>query len=285
MNAYSWNELAHIASLIEARATTRDEAIDLAKTFNLVTPDGTFTGETKDITLTDGQTISVLLVDIFHDYTELEEPTAFTFMLAENYTNQAMNVSGTNEGGWELSDMRDWLNSEVMEKLPDSLYYSIKPVQKFTNNIGNTDNPESVTPTTDLLFLFSWAECLGPLAWNEGTDAAYIDAVNNAEGYQYAWFTEQGVAGDQNDPTLIRPDRIALPVSEETATAASSTEETNSADEVLNSEPGANPSQDSTWWMRSSDPSSTTNFDDMGPDMENGGIASNAEGVVFGFCL
>lgn len=286
LEAYSWNEIAHIASFIEARALSREEALELAKTFNLINSDGTFTGDTKAITLTDGQTIDVLLVDVFHDYTELDEPTAFTFMLAENYTNQAMNESGTNEGGWELSDMRYWLNDEVVEKLPDSLYYSIKPVQKFTNNVGNTDNPENVYATTDLLFLFSWAECLGPLSWNEGTDLAYIDAVNNAEGYQYAWFTQQGVAGDQNNPALIRSERVALPVTTTPEDAlADESEEVPTAPESTNNDETPATGQDSTWWMRSSDPSSTTNFGDMGPEIENGSVASTPEGVVFGFCL
>lgn len=286
--AYSWNELSHIASFIEAHAVSREEAIELAKTFNLVNGDGTFTGETKSITLTDGQTIDVLLIDIFHDYTELDEPTAFTFMLAENYANQPMNESGTNEGGWELSDMRYWLNSEVFDKLPDSLYYSIKPVQKLTNNIGNSDSPESVYGTTDLLFLFSWVECLGPLSWNEGTELAYIDAVNNAEGFQYAWFTQQGIAGDQNNPALIRSDRSALPANEpleETNENEEMTAEQSLDTEAVNSEEISSTSQDITWWMRSSDPSSTTNYGDMGPEMENGSVASNPEGVVFGFCL
>lgn len=289
LGAYSWDEIAHIASLIEARATTREEAIDLAKEFHLVNDDGTFTGETKALTLTDGQTVDVLLVDIFHDYTELDEPTAFTFMLATNYTNQAMNESGTNEGGWELSDMRYWLNGDVIEKLPDALYYSVKPVQKFTNNVGNTDNPENVTATTDLLFLFSWAECLGPLAWNEGTDLAFIDAINNAEGSQYAWFAQNGVAGDQNNPTLIRTNKV-VPASpegtDEAATADSdgidlAAEPTSEEQTPATSQEG----QEITWWMRSSDPSSATNFGDMGPEIENGSVASTPEGVVFGFCL
>ena len=76
--------------------------------------------------------------------------------------------------------------------------------------------------------------------------------------------------------------------SEEVAANESEEESLGAEAESASSEQAGVPASEAseiTWWVRSSDASSTTNFGDMGPELENGGVASTPEGVVFGFCL
>lgn len=164
-----------------------------------------------------------------------------------------MNPTDSNSGGWKSSGMRAWLNGEVLQSFPDEMRSGVMAVSKLSNNAGKTTSPASVTETQDSVWLFSWVECLGPIAWNARSNQSYIDTVDNKEGSQYAWFKQQGVAGEQGHASLDR------------SVAGSSN-------------PGV-------WWMRSSAPNVATSFGDMGPEVDNGGYASTAEGVVFGFCL
>ena len=62
-----------------------------------------------------------------------------------------MNKTWTNKGGWLASDMRRYLNEEVIELLPDDLLAAIKP-RKF----GDEE---------DRLWLFSEVEIFGEHIW------------------------------------------------------------------------------------------------------------------------
>ena len=249
---YSWSELAAIASEIENGAKTRDAALQIAAKYNLVASDGTLTGAKKTLQTSMGDT-DVFIVDVYKDKGSTGKNAAFTFMTSGVFMNHPMNDTDTNSGGWKSSGMRSWLNSSVLQAFPDELRSSVAPVNKKTNNVGRTTSVDSVGTTLDSVWLFSWVECLGPIAWNTGSEQSYIDDVDNQEGSQYAWFSQQGVEGGQGHPALHR----AIAGSDEAA----------------------------VWWMRSSAPNTSTSFGDMGPEIDNGGNASTAEGVVFGFCL
>lgn len=249
---YSWSELASIASEIESSAKTRDEALQIAAKYNLVASDGTLTGAKKTLQTSMGST-DVFIIDVFKDKGSTGKNAAFTFMTSGVFMNHPMNDADTNSGGWKSSGMRSWLNSSVLQAFPEELRSSVAPVNKKTNNVGRTTSVDSVSTTLDSVWLFSWVECLGPIAWNTGSEQSYIDDVDNQEGSQYAWFSQQGAEGVQGHPSLDR----ALEGSDEAA----------------------------VWWMRSSAPNTSTSFGDMGPEIDNGGNASTAEGVVFGFCI
>ncbi len=249
---YSWSELASIAKEVESKATNRNDAIQIAAKYHLVESDGTLTGETKTLQTSLGDA-DVFIVDIYKDKGSSGKCAAFTFMTAGVFDNHEMNATDTNSGGWKASEMRSWLNSTVLQSFPDDLRSAVASVGKKTNNVGKTRSTDSVGTTQDSIWLFSWVECLGPIAWNTGSDQSYIDTVDNQEGSQYAWFSQQGAQGVQGHPSLDR----TLSGSDEAA----------------------------VWWMRSSAPNTDTSFGDMGPEIDNGGQASTAEGVVFGFCI
>ena len=251
---YSWADLVKIADEIESKASNRNDAIKIAAGYNLVKSDGTMTGDKKTLETSAGST-DVFIVDIYVDKlsASTSKCAAFTFGGSDILTTHAMNSSATNSGGWSKSTMRDWLNNTVSASFPTDLKTAVKQVVKKTNNTGKSTSTSCVTESNDKVWLFSWVECLGPISWNTGASTSYIDEIDNQEGSQYAWFKQQGVAGEQSHSALVRCAR------------GSSTE--------------------GVWWMRSSAPNTSTSFGDMGPEIDNGGTASTSEGVVIGFCL
>lgn len=64
-----------------------------------------------------------------------------------------MNNEWTNKGGWAASEMRRYLNEEVIELLPDELRAIIKP--------------RSIQGNEDMLWLFSEMEIFGEHDWTE----------------------------------------------------------------------------------------------------------------------
>lgn len=72
-----------------------------------------------------------------------------------------MNSTDTNAGGWEASQMRAYLNGDWRTQLPQDLDAVIVPVDKLSNNVGETDAVSAVTTTSDALWLFSLSELAG----------------------------------------------------------------------------------------------------------------------------
>lgn len=66
-----------------------------------------------------------------------------------------MNESSSNDGGYEASEMREFVNGELFTALPDKLKSIIKPVYKISD--GGSNNKSLVT-TTDSCWLASYDE-------------------------------------------------------------------------------------------------------------------------------
>lgn len=67
-------------------------------------------------------------------------------------TTKAMNSSGSNVGGWEASEMRTYLQNDILPTLPSDLQSVIKTVNKVSD--GGYEN-QTLKTTQDKLFLFS----------------------------------------------------------------------------------------------------------------------------------
>ena len=256
---YSWGELAIIAQKVKTCSTEAD-ALALAKSYNLVDSSGNLTGNSIEVPLNDGTMLDIELVGIFHDdKSDGSGKAGLTFMTSNAYCNHSMNNASTNAGGWAESDMRAWLNSSVLNSMPEDLRDLIVEVDKPTNNVGRTESGDSVSNTSDRIWLFSQTELYGPISWNQGYDTEYIDTVLNREGTQYQLFAEAGIEG------IATTDKKG----------------------VLKKYVTVNGKQElSNWWVRSPTPNREDGFGDVdngAPD--NGGTASAAQGVVFGFCL
>jgi hypothetical protein len=205
---YSWEELSEISRQMSAYAS-RDEALEVAKTYHLVNEDGSMTGETKQVTLDDGTVIEVALADVYHDAkADGSGQCGMTFVCMTCAGTHQMNDTNVIDGGWEACSMRSWLDTEMMENLPDDLASVIVSANKLTNNVGMTTDTGSVTSTSDRLWLLSAREVCGNITWyadEYGSWHSDEDAVFNAEGEQYALFAQLGVTCyDDPDDCLVR---------------------------------------------------------------------------------
>lgn len=147
-------------------------------------------GDTKTLEI-NGQTKNATLIGVNHD----GENTA-TFMVMESIGNRVMNSQRTNLGGWEASEMREWLNNDIYNSMTDVKDY-IKTVDKLTDNVGyysysENNEPREATVTSDKVFLLSPVEA--GVGWQIWSDYPYLDAFNG-EGTIYDWFETNSLEG------------------------------------------------------------------------------------------
>lgn len=250
VEAYTWDELAQISDEIGA-AGDEAAAIEVAKKYNLCTPEGKLDGtQVKLVTLTNNMTVPVQIVGFAHDDKTAGGKAGITFMFGDAIAEAPMNQTDTNAGGWEASQMRAYLNGDGMALLPEDLKKVVAPVDKLTNNVGETQDVSAVTTTSDSLWLLSAAELCGSIDWY--SDPSY-NAVLNAEGFEYQLFRDTAVDSSNANDILVKNYQ-------------------NSPD---------------YWWERSPDPIGSGNFRfvDSGGNPYNNGGASYSYGVVPGFCL
>lgn len=112
-------------------------------------------GDTKNITLSTGEEITVRIEDFNHDTLAAGGKAPITFGMVDclNTTRQ-MNSSNTNSGGWGSTSMRTFMTT-LLSQLPSDLQNVIKSVTK-TTSAGN--NSSALTTTNDKLWLFSYTE-------------------------------------------------------------------------------------------------------------------------------
>ena len=140
LESYSWDELSRISAEIAA-AEDEDAAIEVAKQYELCTPDGRLDGtQVKSVTLSDGTQTTVQIVGFAHDNKTEGGKAGITFVFGDAIGKGSMNSSKTNAGGWEASQMRAYLNGDWRAQLPEDLDAAIVPVDKLTNNVGETQD-------------------------------------------------------------------------------------------------------------------------------------------------
>ena len=248
---YTWDELSRISKEIGA-AGDEDAAIDIAKEYNLCTPDGKLDGtQVKTVTLADGTIAQVQICGFAHDdKADGSGKAGITFIFKDAVDEDSMNNAGTNSGGWEASEMRSQLNSSFKEQLPSDLQNVITSVSKMTNNTGEATSASSVTATSDELWLFSVCELCGQINWyNEQS----LCSVINAEGEEYKLFRDMNVDDRNGNAILTKTSRGGS----------------------------------CTWWERSPRPRYSVGFVSVGPD-GSPGYGDNADvslAVVPGFCI
>ncbi len=151
-------------------------------------------GDTKNITLSTGEDITVRIEDFNHDTLTSGGKAPVTFGMVDclNET-RAMNTSNTNNGGWGSSKMREFM-STLLSQLPRDLQNVIKSVTK-TTSAGNTST--SLTTTNDKLWLFSYTEVNFPdnASYSPGGEgSAYPLFISNSSrvkkvnGSAYSWW-------------------------------------------------------------------------------------------------
>ncbi|MEC4176569.1 DUF6273 domain-containing protein [Adlercreutzia sp. R7] len=256
VEAYTWDELSQISAEIGA-AGDEAAAIEVAKKYNLCTPEGKLDGtQVKSVTLADGTQTTVQIVGFAHDDKTAGGKAGITFIFGDCIAEAPMNSSSTNAGGWEASQMRASLNGEGLSLLPSDLAAAVVPVDKLTNNVGETDSVSSVSTTSDKLWLFSYAELAGPIRSEQlGVGSSYekYAAVFNAEGSPYMLFEDVRESDPEN--TILIKNMSGQP---------------------------------QYWPERSPDPRESGSFQlvtDHGRPRDYGAGADYVDGVVPGFCI
>jgi hypothetical protein len=258
LSDYSWDDLAEISALI-SDAGSYDEAVTIAEKYHILNSDGTVSNDEILVQLDDGTEMMVGVAGIYHD--ELADGSGvagITFVSTTASTAHVMNSENSNAGGWESSEMREWLNSEdgMLGNLPDDLSSHIVEVRKMTDNVGKTTSVDDVTETDDSLWLLSLHEVTGDVSfdWGSSSNASAYNDIMNAEGTQYERFEAQDVYQSWSNDILML--------------------------DYTNADSCA-------WWLRSSSPSVSDHFRYVNEEGNPGVVAdANVEnGVVFGFCI
>lgn len=207
VEAYTWDELSQISAEIGA-AGDEAAAIEVAKKYNLCTPEGKLDGtQVKSVTLADGTQTTVQIVGFAHDDKTSGGKAGITFIFGDCVGQEPMNEEGTNEGGWEASPMRTYLNGTWRAQLPEDLDAVIVPVDKLTNNEGETKSAASVTSTSDSLWLPSVVELVGPIGdvyFGEEDRYRPVGDILNAEGSVYKLYRDAGVDTSGDNAILVK---------------------------------------------------------------------------------
>lgn len=247
---YSWQEMSQIAAAI-SEADTDEAGLKIAESYHLEVGDG------KYLTLSDGTDVEMQICGFRHDdKSDGSGKAGISFLSAYVVGSLQEPMGASNEGGWEKSDMRSYLNSDMLGALPQDLQSVIVPVNKYTNNeSGEAEDASAITPTSDKIWIPSFVEVCGA-----GENEAAL-----AEGTQYQLFSDAGIGPD----TESCPDE---------------TWKTQNVDE---------PKWGDQWWLRSPCPESTVSFHTVGttgvlglsPGTYLSGYASDANYFAIGFCL
>lgn len=209
LSRYTWPQLKVISDEI-AKASSQSAAVEIAKQHGLVDDGGKLAYDNlKQVQLSDGTRANVHIVGIWQDAKTNGGKAGLTFAFKDVVAQHAMNPSATNEGGWESSEMRQYLNEHLFAQLPADLQTVIAPVNKFTNNVGfgvDLDDGTAVTGTSDKLWLFSLCEVIG-------IDEEWDYPLYTKEGRQYKLYSDHGVTAD-NCSLLAKKDAFSGAASE-----------------------------------------------------------------------
>ena len=214
-------------------------------------------GDEREETLITGEKITLVLLGFGQDEKVSGGKVNMTIGLKNLMDGDfEMNLTHTNEGGWEKSRMRTVYMERVFKLLPEELRNIIVPVKKSTSAGGGSTD---ITVSEDKLFLFSLAEIYSQrgISKSDNSNISGNADTYQEEGTQYEYFKE--LLGDA-DPYDDNEEII-----KRKANGGGST---------------------STWWLRSPYVGSTAYFrlvSDNGNVSSN--FAGNTYGVCFGFCV
>ena len=203
-----WSNFSALITEAAAPPTPNQFATDTWEQIQQACLDGTYktvyhVGDTKDITLTTNEVITVAILGFDHD--DLATGTgkaAITIgmvnLLSSTYP---MNSTGTTVSGWDESKMRISTMGTLLSQLPSDLQSVIKQVNKKATAGGAST---SITTSADKLWLLAEVEVDGTASagyadegeqyeyWKtvkDGTVAAdRVKYLSNGSGSAYAWW-------------------------------------------------------------------------------------------------
>lgn len=164
-NATSW---ADIGSAI---ASDINGDIDLSKHWNIE--------DTKDVTLTTGETIQLQIAGFNHDTFSDGVVAPVTLVMKDCLNTKAqMNSSNTNSGGYPASAMKTYVETNIYDKLPSDLKALVAPVKKKWYTTYNNIN--SRVEGNYNVWLLSEMEVFGIDTYTIGSgEGSVYDVFNN----------------------------------------------------------------------------------------------------------
>ncbi len=164
-NATSWADIGG------AIAADINGDIDLSKHWNI--------GDTKDVTLTTGETIQLQIAGFNHDTYSDGVIAPVTLVMKDCLNTKArMNSTNTNAGGYPASAMKTWVETNIYDKLPADFKSLVAPAKKKWYTTYNDAN--SLTEGNYNVWLLSEMEVFGTNTYTVGT----------GEGSKYDIFTD-----------------------------------------------------------------------------------------------
>ena len=148
-------------------------------------------GDTRQITLKNGQTITLRLANNTTDLYERSDgsgTTGFVLEFVECFgTRYYMNTTNTNDGGWNASYMHTMVMRHILAQLPDEWQEVVATVKIKAGNGYSTGN--AVIESDDKLFLPAEKEI-------------FASRVNSAPGEwdaltRWQWYTQHDTSADK----------------------------------------------------------------------------------------
>jgi hypothetical protein len=145
------------------------------------------------------------ILGINHDRVvgELEKQTV-TLMKKTLLPARRMHNRDSCANGWVDTELRQWLNSEYINTMPDDLVRHIQSVKKRTHNYNGR-----LKMTTDRLFVPSESELIGSAYYSPKEDGKRYKAFSNCEQRimkdddgNYRWYWTRSAAGG-NSTTFV----------------------------------------------------------------------------------
>lgn len=214
-------------------------------------------GDEREETLITGEKITLVLLGFGQDEKVSGGKVNMTIGLKNLMDGDfEMNLTHTNEGGWEKSRMRTVYMERVFKLLPEELRNIIVPVKKSTSAGGGSTD---ITVSEDKLFLFSLAEIYSQrgISKSDNSNISGNADTYQEEGTQYEYFKELLGDADPYDDN----------------------------EEIIKRKANGGGSA-YLWWLRSPYIGSTSSFRYV---YSNGNVtysyAGSTNGVCFGFCV
>ena len=147
-------------------------------------------GDEREETLITGEKITLVILGFGQDEKVSGGKVNMTIGLKNLMDGDfEMNLTHTNEGGWEKSRMRTVYMERVFKLLPEELRNIIVPVKKCTSAGGGSTD---ITVSEDKLFLFSLAEIYSQrgISKSDNSNISGNADTYQEEGTQYEYFKE-----------------------------------------------------------------------------------------------
>lgn len=181
---YSWDELSELSAQIAA-ADSDSVALEIAKKHNLCLESGKLDGsQTKKLQLSNGKTVTMRIVGFRQDERADGSGKAGVTMISEDaVASRHVSQAGT-YSGWEGSELRTWMNDDLLAEFPDEVSSKVVEVSKKTVGFGAT----SASSVDDKLWIPSFSEVVGKLTAGMKRSDSYVP-----EGDQYQLFFDEDV--------------------------------------------------------------------------------------------